>query len=113
MRIRGKAFWAWADPTLHHQIHDESLADGTTIDVQSRLSRAGGTQLFIGVYAPSGLVLDEQCFDSRPGQSMTTALSWGVDMALQRAREASSSLSQTADVSDRSKERVEDYVRIQ
>lgn len=51
MRIRGDVFWDWADPVLHHRIHDEELDDGTTIDVQVRLSRTGQTQMFIGVYA--------------------------------------------------------------
>lgn len=51
MRIRGDVFWAWADPTLHHRTHDETLDDGTYIDVQTRLSRTGKTQMFIGVYA--------------------------------------------------------------
>jgi len=54
MRIRGDVFWDWADPVLHHRSHDEELDDGTTIDVQVRLSRTGQTQMFIGVYAGSG-----------------------------------------------------------
>lgn len=81
MRIRGDAFWNWADPTLHHRTHDETLNDGRTIDVQVRLSRTGGTQMFIGVYARSGMVLYEESFDSRPGESMTRALAWGVGHA--------------------------------
>lgn len=28
MRMRGNVFWAWADPTLHHRSHDETLDDG-------------------------------------------------------------------------------------
>ncbi|WP_228392797.1 hypothetical protein [Pseudomonas helleri] len=81
MRIRGDAFWNWADPTLNHRTHDETPDNGTTIDVQVRLSRTGGTQMFIGVYAPSGMVLHEEAFDSRPGESMTRALAWGVGCA--------------------------------
>ncbi len=50
MRIRGNVFWKWADPTLHHRSHDETL----TMDIQVRLSRTGVTQLFIGVYAGTG-----------------------------------------------------------
>lgn len=85
MRIRGDAFWNWADPTLHHRTHDETLDDGTTIDVQVRLSHNGGTQMFIGVYARSGMALHEEAFDSRPGESMTRALAWGVGCARQIA----------------------------
>ena len=81
MRIRGEVFWEWADPTLHHRTHDEELKDGTVIDVQVRLSRTGTTQMFIGVYSPNGLAIHEEAFDSRPGESMTRALAWGVGRA--------------------------------
>ena len=37
--------------------------------------------MFIGVYAPKGLALYEEAFDSRPGESMTRALAWGVGRA--------------------------------
>ncbi|WP_426811599.1 hypothetical protein ABOC32_13455 [Pseudomonas sp. WOUb67] len=81
MRMRGHVYWAWADPTLHHRIHGETLDDGTCIDVQVRLSRTGTTQMFIGVYASSGMALHEEAFDSRPGESMTRGLAWGVGRA--------------------------------
>ncbi|AIR91294.1 hypothetical protein [Pseudomonas cremoricolorata] len=81
MRIRGDQFWSWADPNLHHRRHDETLANGTCIDVQVRLSRTGATQLFFGVYAVSGAALHEEAFDARPGESMTRALAWGVARA--------------------------------
>ncbi|MGF6394591.1 hypothetical protein [Pseudomonas plecoglossicida] len=81
MRIRGDVFWAWADPTLDHRAHDETLDNGMTMDVQVRLSRTGNTQMFIGVYAHSGMALHEEAFDSRPGESLTRALAWGVGRA--------------------------------
>ncbi|MFJ4430667.1 hypothetical protein ACIPZG_06815 [Pseudomonas sp. NPDC089395] len=81
MRIRGEVFWGWADPTLHHRTHGETLDDGKMLEVQVRLSRTGNTQMFIGVYAASGMVLHEEAFDSRPGESMTRALAWGVGRA--------------------------------
>lgn len=87
MRVRGDIFWKWADPTLHHRTHDETLDDGTHIDVQVRLSRTGQTQMFIGIYAPSGMALHEEAFDSRPGESMTRALAWGVGRARRIATE--------------------------
>lgn len=87
MRIRGKIFWSWADPTFPHLSHDETFSDGTYIDVQARLSRTGGTQLFFGVYAQSGQMLDEQMFDAMPGESVSRALAWGVGRARQTARE--------------------------
>lgn len=87
MRIRGDVYWQWADPTLHHREHDETLDDGTFIDVQVRLSRTGNTQMFIGVYAAAGAPLHEEAFDSRPGESMTRALAWGVGRARRIATE--------------------------
>lgn len=48
MNYRGDLFWDWADPSLHHRHHDEILDDGTKIDVQTRLSRTGETQLLLG-----------------------------------------------------------------
>ncbi|MGE8328843.1 hypothetical protein [Pseudomonas urmiensis] len=96
MRIRGDVFWSWADPTLHHRIHDETLDDGTFIDVQVRLSRIGNTQMFIGVYAAAGAALHEEAFDSRPGESMTRALAWGVGLARRVATEGGRSTPRAA-----------------
>lgn len=87
MKLRSRTFWQWADPTLHHRAHEEILDDGTMIDVQVRLSRVGTTQLFIGVYASSGVPLFEEAFGSRPGESMTRALAWGVGRARHIATE--------------------------
>jgi hypothetical protein len=87
MRIRDDVFWAWAAPTLRHRVHDETLDDGTFIDVQVRLSRTGNTQIFIGVYTPGGMAVHEESFDSRPGESMTKALAWGVGRARRVAAE--------------------------
>lgn len=48
MRMRGNVYWAWVDPALNHRSHEETLADGSRIDVQVRLSRSGTTQMFLG-----------------------------------------------------------------
>ncbi|MEW5515358.1 hypothetical protein [Pseudomonas asiatica] len=87
MRARGDVYWAWADPTLHHRSHEEALVDGTFIDVRVRLSRTGSTQVFIGIYARSGMALHEEAFDSRPNESMARALAWGVGRARRVADE--------------------------
>ncbi|MFZ5938473.1 MULTISPECIES: hypothetical protein [Pseudomonas] len=92
MRMRGNVYWAWADPTLHHRSHEETLHDGTHINVQVRLSRTGGTQLFLGVYARSGMALHEEAFASRPRESMARALAWGVVRARRIAVEGVSSV---------------------
>lgn len=96
MRLRGDIFWEWADPELHSRIHDETLNDGTHIDVQVRLSRNGETQMFIGVYGPDGLALYEEADDSHPRESMTRALAWGVGRARQLAAAVSSSTRRAA-----------------
>ena len=67
--------------------HDEMLNNGMTIDVKVRLSNDGITQMFIGVFAPSFVPLFEEGFDSRPGESMTRALAWGVGRARRVALE--------------------------
>ncbi|MCT8166873.1 MULTISPECIES: hypothetical protein [unclassified Pseudomonas] len=96
MRVRGNVFWDWADPQLHHRAHDETLDDGTHIDVQVRLSKTGQTQMFIGVYAPQGMALHEEAFNSRPGESMTRALAWGVGRARRIAIEGLTAVEHTA-----------------
>ncbi|GAB1617054.1 hypothetical protein V7V80_08135 [Pseudomonas kermanshahensis] len=81
MRVREETYWQWADAQLHSRSHDEALSDGTTLDVQVRLSRLGATQLFLGVYAGNGRAVLEEYYPSRPGETMTRALVWGVERA--------------------------------
>lgn len=81
---------------LHHRTHDEELDDGTTIDVQVRLSRTGQTQMFIGIYAAGGMALHEEAFESRPGESMTRALAWGVGRARRLATHQRPNVKQVA-----------------
>ncbi len=50
VRERGDCFWQWGDPKLHTRTHNETLNDGSQIDVQVRLSSIGATQMFIGIY---------------------------------------------------------------
>ncbi|HEK1011236.1 TPA: hypothetical protein SMP92_005162 [Pseudomonas putida] len=81
MRVREETYWQWADTQLHSRCHDEALSDGTTLDVQVRLSRLGATQLFLGLYGQDGRALLEEYYPARPGETMTRALVWGVDRA--------------------------------
>nr|WP_314483743.1 hypothetical protein [uncultured Pseudomonas sp.] len=81
MRVRDETYWQWADAQLHSRSHDEALSDGTTLDVQVRLSRQGATQLFLGLYARDGHALIEEYYPARVGETMTRALVWGVDRA--------------------------------
>lgn len=89
MRLRGDVFWEWADPELHSRTHDETLNDGTFIDVQVRLSRTGKTEMFIGIYAPDGMALHEESVGLHPGESMTSVLAWGVGRAHKLATKGS------------------------
>ncbi|WP_145183105.1 hypothetical protein [Pseudomonas sp. URMO17WK12:I11] len=81
MRVRDETYWQWADAQLHSRCHDEVLSDGTTLDVQVRLSRLGATQLFLGLYGQDGQAKLEEYYAARPGETMTRALVWGVNRA--------------------------------
>ncbi|MFJ4345276.1 hypothetical protein [Pseudomonas sp. NPDC089401] len=81
MRVRDEIYWQWADLQLHCRCHEEALSDGTSLDVQVRLSRLGATQLFLGLYGRDGRALLEEYYPTRPGETMTRALVWGVDRA--------------------------------
>ncbi|KXK72537.1 MULTISPECIES: hypothetical protein [Pseudomonas] len=87
MKRRGETYRKWCDPILHHQIHEETLGTGTCLEVQTRLSRTGATQLFIGVYSTDGSVLYERIYDQRAGETMRRALLWGVGYARRVAGE--------------------------
>lgn len=81
MRVREQTYREWADARLHSRCHDEVLSDGTILDIQVRLSRLGATQLFLGLYAGNGKALVEEYYPTRPGETMTRALVWGVERA--------------------------------
>jgi len=81
MMRRGSKYWLWADCELHCRTHDEVLSDGAVIDVQTRVSRKGRTQLFIGVYDKNGVPVFEESHDNLANDTMTTALAWGVGRA--------------------------------
>lgn len=87
MKSRGETYRQWCDPILHHQTHEETLGSGTCLEVQTRLSRTGGTQLFIGVYRTDGTVLCEQIYHQCAGETMRRALLWGVGYARRVAGE--------------------------
>nr|WP_314493126.1 hypothetical protein [uncultured Pseudomonas sp.] len=81
MRVREDTYWQWADANLHSRCHDEALSDGTSFEVQVRLSRLGATQLFLGLYNREGAAIREEYYRQRPGETMTRAMVWGVDRA--------------------------------
>lgn len=85
MRTRGKIYWDWVDLALHTRSVDERLPDGTLLNIHVRTSALGETQLFIGVYGEKGLMLFEEAFESRPGETMTQAMKWGVERGKEKA----------------------------
>lgn len=81
MRQRGSQYWDWADCQLNSRCHDEKLSNGAEIDVQVRLSRAGVTQAFIGIYADNGRMIYEEYHGARESETMTQAMHWCVGRA--------------------------------
>ena len=79
MKKRGLTYWRWADPRLVTITHSEVVGQDWTIEVQARLSCTGATQLFLGLYDNSGTLLLEEAYEKRPGQTVTTALHWGIE----------------------------------
>ncbi|MFO3796235.1 MAG: hypothetical protein ACK8QZ_02995, partial [Anaerolineales bacterium] len=73
MSERGSIYWEWVDPLLHCRIHEERLGNGLLIDIHVRLSEAGETQLFVGVYEDHEMALLEEAYLFRPGETMTQA----------------------------------------
>ncbi|MFG0849583.1 hypothetical protein ACF8R4_08340 [Pseudomonas sp. FYR_2] len=68
---------------MHFRNYDERLPCGTLINIQVRVSKENITQLFFGIYGPKGLMLLEENYPERKGQTMTAATAW----ALQRAND--------------------------
>jgi len=84
MRLRGVIYWNWSNPNLPVLSRDERLPGGTLINVQVRTSTMGYTQLFVGTYGQEGAMIFEESFDSRPLETMTMAMAWGLSHARER-----------------------------
>lgn len=84
MRLRGVIYWNWSNPNLPVLSRDERLPDGTLINVQVRTSIMGYTQLFVGAYGQKGAMIFEESFDSRPLETKTLAMAWGLSHARER-----------------------------
>ena len=81
MRIRGEVYWEWADPELHFRNYDERLTCGYLINIQVRTSKQNVTQLFMGVYGETGVMLLEEHFPDCRSQTMTKAMVWAQQRA--------------------------------
>lgn len=85
MRHRGSTYWSWADFQLPTESYEETRDDGTKIDVQARISRTGGTQLFLGLYNEAGHPTVEEYYDNVPGENVARALKVGMKRAAELA----------------------------
>jgi hypothetical protein len=92
MKNRGSTFWSWSDAQLQTKTYEEELDDGTKIDVQARISRTGGTQMFLGVYTGDGRAITEEIYDNLPGQTTLRAIVSGTQRARAVATGASEPL---------------------
>jgi hypothetical protein len=102
IKQRQRVFWDWADCQLHSRSQDGVFGDKIQVDVQVRMSRSGTVQLFVGGYAENGVMIFEEYYKERAGETMTVALNWGVARAERlaadnsdfNARSASKSISE-------------------
>lgn len=83
MRRRGAQYWLWTNSRLALHSHEEVLNNGWQIEVQVRVSPAGVTQVFVGVYTQEGRALAEEFHDRGDEVCCALSLRWGA----QRARE--------------------------
>ncbi|WP_085717728.1 hypothetical protein [Pseudomonas sp. B28(2017)] len=81
IKQRQRVFWDWADCQLHSRSQGVVCGNGIQVDVQVRTSREGTVQLFIGGYEPNGLMVFEEYYKERSGETMTVALNWGCARA--------------------------------
>lgn len=58
---------------------------GAKLAIQVRPSRAGGTQLLIGIYERSGFARVEEAESKRPGKTVSRAMGWGAGRGLARS----------------------------
>ncbi|MDR9755001.1 hypothetical protein RG836_26500 [Pseudomonas sp. SZMC_28357] len=77
MRRRGAQYWLWSNSQLQGRSHDESLPDGTQIEVQARCNRDQVIQVFVGLYGRDGGAIVEEFHDRDGAESLASALEWG------------------------------------
>ncbi len=81
MQRRGVKYWLWADFQLEATESLVTEDDGTVVDVRARTSRAAATQLFIGVYKRSGMMVAEEFYADCSNQTVEQAMVWGHSRA--------------------------------
>ncbi|AXA54575.1 hypothetical protein ACNT2N_15095 [Pseudomonas thivervalensis] len=81
MRRRSAQYWLWVNSRLPGRNHEETLEDGTQIEVQARINPQGMTQVFVGVHRPSAQMRVEEFYDRTLREPLAQALEWGLDRA--------------------------------
>ncbi|WP_130931533.1 hypothetical protein [Pseudomonas sp. Sample_24] len=81
MRHRGAKFWLWLNNRLPVKIYEDALNDGRQIEVHSRITQEGMTQVFIGIYDNRGGVMFEDFQDRGFREPLASALKWGASWA--------------------------------
>lgn len=81
MLTRSAVYFEWASSNQGHVGHDETLENGTQIDIRARVSPAGDTQLFVGAYGVEGRMLMEEHHPIMERMNVQQALSWGAARA--------------------------------
>ncbi|RKS24866.1 hypothetical protein BJ917_2348 [Pseudomonas sp. WPR_5_2] len=77
MRRRGAQYWLWLNKRLPAKTYEDELNDGRQIEVQARITPAGMTQVFIGVYDAGGGAVFEGFQDRSFREPLACALKWG------------------------------------
>ncbi|UVM48084.1 MULTISPECIES: hypothetical protein [unclassified Pseudomonas] len=67
--------------TERHMIHSETLSNGCSIEVKTKILRDGSLEMFIGVYRPDGSVIVEDKHPSPHLLDMEAAMDWAIEKA--------------------------------
>lgn len=67
--------------TERHMIHSETLSNGCSIEVKTKILRDGSLEMFMGVYRPDGSVIVEDNHPSPHLLDMEAALDWAIEKA--------------------------------
>jgi hypothetical protein len=81
MLMRSKVYFEWAQTKQDHLGHQETLENGTQLDIRARVAATGDTQLFVGAYGADGRTLMEEFHPDMESMTAHQAISWGTARA--------------------------------
>ncbi|WP_392889893.1 hypothetical protein ACF6ZU_00650 [Pseudomonas migulae] len=67
--------------TERHLLHTETLSNGCSIKVKAEILRDGSLGMFIGVYRPDGVAIEENDHPTPHFLDMEAAMEWGIEKA--------------------------------